>query len=139
MFDEYFKHLSSVVSTAVSAATLPPQDTACGASSSTTIDQYSPSPTTSRTTETKTTPNQSTNIEETNNEDEDAKFDSDTFINLFAPPITSSTKSSSRIGFAAALAVLITGASQSRQHGRSESIPPILAGSWEQIPNDDIK
>ncbi|GJV66559.1 reverse transcriptase domain-containing protein [Tanacetum coccineum] len=37
-------------------------------------------------------------------------------------------------GFAAALDVLVTGASQSRQHGKSESIPLVLAGSWEQIP-----
>nr|GEY91814.1 hypothetical protein [Tanacetum cinerariifolium] len=34
----------------------------------------------------------------------------------------------------AALAVLVTEASQSKQHGKSEPIPPVLAGSWEQIP-----
>ncbi|GJU27913.1 hypothetical protein Tco_1166534 [Tanacetum coccineum] len=33
------------------------------------------------------------------------------------------------------LAVLITRASQSTQHGMSEPIPPVLAGSWERIPN----
>nr|GEU32289.1 retrotransposon protein, putative, unclassified [Tanacetum cinerariifolium] len=37
-------------------------------------------------------------------------------------------------GFASALAVLIIVASQSRQHGKSEPIPPVLAGSWERIP-----
>ncbi|GJU87919.1 hypothetical protein Tco_1295465 [Tanacetum coccineum] len=37
--------------------------------------------------------------------------------------------------FAAALVVLITRVSQSRQYGKSEPIPPVLAGSWERIPN----
>nr|GEY67167.1 retrovirus-related Pol polyprotein from transposon TNT 1-94 [Tanacetum cinerariifolium] len=34
----------------------------------------------------------------------------------------------------AALAVLVTGASQSRQHDKSEPIPPVMDGSWERIP-----
>nr|GEY62240.1 hypothetical protein [Tanacetum cinerariifolium] len=38
-------------------------------------------------------------------------------------------------GFTAALAVHITGASQSRKHYKSKPIPPVLAGSWERIPN----
>ncbi|GJS75399.1 retrovirus-related pol polyprotein from transposon TNT 1-94 [Tanacetum coccineum] len=65
MFDEYFKPPPSVVSTTLSAATLPP-DTVGDA-----------------------------NVEEPNHENEDAEFDSDTFTNLFAPPDTSSTESSS--------------------------------------------
>nr|GEU77859.1 putative reverse transcriptase domain-containing protein [Tanacetum cinerariifolium] len=38
-------------------------------------------------------------------------------------------------GFIAALAVLITGASQSRQYGKNDSIPLDLARSWERIHN----
>ncbi|GJX77228.1 retrovirus-related pol polyprotein from transposon TNT 1-94, partial [Tanacetum coccineum] len=75
MFDEYFKH-PSVISATISAATLPPPDTA-EASSSTTIAQDAPS----------TKPNAK----------EEAKFDSDTFTNPFALPKTSSVESSSRI------------------------------------------
>ncbi|GJV20888.1 retrovirus-related pol polyprotein from transposon TNT 1-94 [Tanacetum coccineum] len=77
--NEYFKP-PSVVSTTISAATLTPQDIA-RASSSTTIDQDAPSPKTSPNNET-TTPIQSTNVEELN-EEEEAKFDSDTFTNPF--------------------------------------------------------
>ncbi|GKB34081.1 retrovirus-related pol polyprotein from transposon TNT 1-94, partial [Tanacetum coccineum] len=44
------------------------------------------------------------------------------------------SKESSWKGFAAVLAVLITETSKGRQHGMSEPIPPVLAGSWEQIP-----
>ncbi|GJR25717.1 hypothetical protein Tco_1101949 [Tanacetum coccineum] len=94
MFDEYFK-LPSVVFTTISAATLLLQDTA-GASSSTTIDQDAPSQSTSPNNETTTSLIHSTNIEEPN-EEEEAKFDSDTFTNPFAPPETSSAESSSRI------------------------------------------
>ncbi|GJR93024.1 retrovirus-related pol polyprotein from transposon TNT 1-94 [Tanacetum coccineum] len=65
MFDEYFKPSPSVVSLTISAVTLP-QDTA-GATSSISIDQDAPSP----------------------------KFDSDTFINPFAPLVTNSNESSS--------------------------------------------
>ncbi|GKB18424.1 integrase, catalytic region, zinc finger, CCHC-type containing protein [Tanacetum coccineum] len=78
-----------------SGATLSPPNIA-GASSSTSIAQDAPSLSTSLTTET-TTPIQSTNVEQPNNEDEDADFDSDTFTNPFAPPVTSSAESSSRI------------------------------------------
>ncbi|GKE88061.1 retrovirus-related pol polyprotein from transposon TNT 1-94, partial [Tanacetum coccineum] len=68
-----------------------------GASSSTTIDQDAPYLSTSSTTETTTTPIQSTNVEEPNNDNKDVEFDSDTFTNPFAPLVTSSTESSSRI------------------------------------------
>ncbi|GJT63567.1 retrovirus-related pol polyprotein from transposon TNT 1-94 [Tanacetum coccineum] len=51
-----------------------------------------PSPSTSPKTETTATPIQSTNVEEPNNEDEDAEFDSDTFINPFAPPNTNAMR-----------------------------------------------
>ncbi|GJU88110.1 hypothetical protein Tco_1300533 [Tanacetum coccineum] len=95
MFDEYFK-LPSVVSTTIFTATLPPPDTA-RASSSTSIDQDALSSSTSPTTETTTTPIQSTNVEQPNDEDKDAEFDSDTFTNPFAPPVTSSANSSLRI------------------------------------------
>ncbi|GJV30885.1 retrovirus-related pol polyprotein from transposon TNT 1-94 [Tanacetum coccineum] len=94
MFDEYFKHSPSVVSTTISVATLLPPDIA-GASSSTTIDQDAPSPSKTPTTKTTTTPLQSTNVEEPNNEN--AEFDSDTFTNLFALPLPSLAESSSRI------------------------------------------
>ncbi|GJS46022.1 hypothetical protein Tco_0596143 [Tanacetum coccineum] len=95
MFDEYFKHSPSAVSMTVFAATLSPPNIA-GASSSTSIAQDAPSLSTSLTTET-TTPIQSTNVEQPNNEDEDADFDSCTFTNPFAPLVTSSIESSSRI------------------------------------------
>ncbi|GJZ44086.1 integrase, catalytic region, zinc finger, CCHC-type containing protein [Tanacetum coccineum] len=61
-----------------------------------TIDQDAPSPSTSPNNETTASPIHSTNVEEPNKE-EDAVFDSDTFTNPFAPPVTSSTESSSRI------------------------------------------
>nr|GEV20823.1 retrovirus-related Pol polyprotein from transposon TNT 1-94 [Tanacetum cinerariifolium] len=77
------------------AATLPPPDTA-EAFSSSTIDQDAPSPSTSPKNETTPSPILSTNVKEPN-EEEEAEFDSDTFINPFAPPETSSTKSSSRM------------------------------------------
>ncbi|GKD26332.1 retrovirus-related pol polyprotein from transposon TNT 1-94 [Tanacetum coccineum] len=93
-FDEYFKPLS-VVSTTISAATLPPPNIA-GVSSSTTIDQDSPSPSTSPNNETIASLINSTNIKQLNNE-EDAEFNSDTFTNPFAPSTTSSAESSSKI------------------------------------------
>ncbi|GJZ78298.1 hypothetical protein Tco_0642970 [Tanacetum coccineum] len=67
-----------------------------GASSSTTIDQDASSPSTSPNNETTDLLFHSTNVEQPNNV-EDAEFDSDTFTNPFAPPITSSAESSSRI------------------------------------------
>ncbi|GJW88043.1 hypothetical protein Tco_0163383 [Tanacetum coccineum] len=94
MFDEYFKHSPSGVSMYVSPATLPPPDTA-GASPSTTIEQYAPSPSTLLTTKTTTNPILATNVKEPNNKD--AEFDSDTFTNPFAPLVTSSAELSSRI------------------------------------------
>ncbi|GJR73095.1 hypothetical protein Tco_0085460 [Tanacetum coccineum] len=93
-FDEYFK-LLSVVSTLISAATLPPPDTA-GASLSTSIDKDAPYPSTSPNNEKTTSPINSTNVEEPHNK-EVAVFDTDTFTNPFAPPVTSSAESSSRI------------------------------------------
>ncbi|GKE77728.1 retrovirus-related pol polyprotein from transposon TNT 1-94 [Tanacetum coccineum] len=69
MFNEYFKPSPSDVSPTISAATLP-QDLA-RETSSTTTDQDAPSP----------------NVE----------FDSDMFTNPFAPLVTSSAESSSRI------------------------------------------
>ncbi|GJZ07283.1 retrovirus-related pol polyprotein from transposon TNT 1-94 [Tanacetum coccineum] len=94
MFDEYFKHSPSGVSMYVSPATLPPPDTA-GASPSTTIEQDAPSPSTLLTTKTTTNLILATNVKEPNNKD--AEFDSDTFTNPFAPLVTSSAESSSRI------------------------------------------
>ncbi|GJW57152.1 retrovirus-related pol polyprotein from transposon TNT 1-94 [Tanacetum coccineum] len=94
MFDEYFKS-PSVVSTIISVATLPLPDKT-GASSSTTIDQVAPSPSTLPNNESTSPLINSTNVEEPNNEEE-AAFDSDTFINPLAPPETSSAESSSRI------------------------------------------
>ncbi|GJZ73381.1 retrovirus-related pol polyprotein from transposon TNT 1-94 [Tanacetum coccineum] len=94
MFDEYFKP-PSVVSTTIFDANLLPPDIA-RASSSTTIDQDAPSSSTSPNNETAASPIQSTNVEEPN-EAKDAKFESDTFTNLFAPPVTSSAESSSKI------------------------------------------
>ncbi|GKA36815.1 integrase, catalytic region, zinc finger, CCHC-type containing protein [Tanacetum coccineum] len=96
MFDEYFKPSPCFISTTIFVANLPPQDTV-RVSSSTTIDQDAPYPSTSSTTETTTTPIQSTNVEEPNNDNKDVEFDSDTFTNPFAPLVTSSTGSSSRI------------------------------------------
>ncbi|GJS13075.1 retrovirus-related pol polyprotein from transposon TNT 1-94 [Tanacetum coccineum] len=90
----YFKPLSDV-STTISVATLPPPDTA-GASSSTTIDQDAPSPSTSPNNELTSPSINSTNVKEPNNEEE-AEFDSDTFTNPFASLETSSVESSSRI------------------------------------------
>ncbi|GJV39313.1 hypothetical protein Tco_1417753 [Tanacetum coccineum] len=72
IFDEYFKP-PSVVSTTISAATLPPPDT-ISASSSNSIDQDAPFPSTSPNNETTTSQINSTNVEEPNNE-EDAVFD----------------------------------------------------------------
>ncbi|GJZ95899.1 hypothetical protein Tco_0668233 [Tanacetum coccineum] len=66
------------------------------ASSSTTIDQDAPSPSTSPNNESTYPSINSTNVEEPNNKEE-AEFDSDTFTNLFAPLETSSVESSSRI------------------------------------------
>ncbi|GKE16107.1 retrovirus-related pol polyprotein from transposon TNT 1-94 [Tanacetum coccineum] len=94
MFDEYFKPLSAV-STTISAVTLPTPDTV-EASSSTTIDQDAPSLSTSLSNEIIASPINSTNVEQPNNKD-DAKFNSDTFTIPFAPLVTSSTESSSRI------------------------------------------
>nr|GEX46913.1 hypothetical protein [Tanacetum cinerariifolium] len=94
MFDEYFIPTLSFVSSK-SDATLPIPDKAC-ASSSTTIDQDAPSSSNSPNNETTTTLINSTNVEQPLNE-EDVKFDSDTFTNPFAPLATSSTESSSRI------------------------------------------
>ncbi|GJY61319.1 retrovirus-related pol polyprotein from transposon TNT 1-94 [Tanacetum coccineum] len=94
MFDEYFKN-PSAASNPISAATLPPPDTAgASSSSSTSIDKDAPSPSTSLNIETTNSSLNSNNVE-TN--EEVALFDSDTFTNPFAPPETSSTKSSSRI------------------------------------------
>nr|GEX42778.1 hypothetical protein [Tanacetum cinerariifolium] len=95
MFDEYFKFLS-VVSTPIFTATLPPPDISGASSSyySTSIDKDAHSSSTSP------------NIKATNSllkytnvipNEEVAEFDSDTFTNPFAPPDTSSAKSSSRI------------------------------------------
>ncbi|GJS29825.1 putative ribonuclease H-like domain-containing protein [Tanacetum coccineum] len=91
MFNEYFKPSQSVVSLTISAATLP-QDTV-GATSSISIDQDVPSPSTTPNIETFSTQIQDANVEEPNQEN--AKFDSDTFTNPFTPPQTSSAKSSS--------------------------------------------
>ncbi|GKA80955.1 hypothetical protein Tco_0787647 [Tanacetum coccineum] len=88
MFDEYFKPPSDV-STTISAATLPPLDTA-GASSSTSIDQDAPYLSTSPNNESTSPPINSTNVEEPNNE-------SNTFTNPFAPLVISFNESSSRI------------------------------------------
>ncbi|GJX61303.1 retrovirus-related pol polyprotein from transposon TNT 1-94 [Tanacetum coccineum] len=94
MFNEYFNP-PSVVSTIISVATLPPPYTT-EASSYTIIDQEAPSPSTSPNDETTTSQINSIDVEEPTNE-EVTKFDSDTFTNPFAPLVTSSTASSSRI------------------------------------------
>ncbi|GKE57373.1 hypothetical protein Tco_1496558 [Tanacetum coccineum] len=93
LFDEYFKPSPSDVSLISFTATLP-QDIA-EALFSTTINQDAPFQSTTTNTETTTTPIQSTNVEEPNDENNDAEFNSDTFTNPFAPPVTSSAKSSS--------------------------------------------
>nr|GEV44863.1 hypothetical protein [Tanacetum cinerariifolium] len=93
MFDEYFKPPQSVVSLTIFAATLP-QDT-IEATSSITIDQDAPSPSTTSNTETILTPILDANVEEPNQENEDVEFDSDTFTNLFSPLNTNSAESSS--------------------------------------------
>nr|GEW80984.1 retrovirus-related Pol polyprotein from transposon TNT 1-94 [Tanacetum cinerariifolium] len=92
MFDEYFKPSSITISMTVSTVTLPPQDIV--KASSTIIDQDAPLSSTTPKTKT-TTPIQYTNVEEVNNEDNDAKFDSDIFTNPFAPSLTSFAESSS--------------------------------------------
>nr|GEY07418.1 hypothetical protein [Tanacetum cinerariifolium] len=94
MIDEYFKP-PSAVSTPISTVTLLPSDKT-EASSSTSIDKDAPYPSTSLNNETTSPPINSTNAEEPHNE-EDAMFDSDTFTNPFAPLVTSSAESSSRI------------------------------------------
>nr|GEV39834.1 hypothetical protein [Tanacetum cinerariifolium] len=94
MFDEYFKN-PSVASNPISAATLPSLDTAVASSaSSTSIDKDAPSPSTSPNNEATNSPLNFTNVY-TN--DKVTEFDSDAFTNPFAPPDTSSAKSSSRI------------------------------------------
>ncbi|GJV43612.1 hypothetical protein Tco_1428148 [Tanacetum coccineum] len=92
MFDEYFKS-PSAVSTPISTTTLLPSDT-IGASSSTTIDQEAPSPSTSPNIKATNSPINSKNVE-TN--EEVAIFDSDTFTNPFAPLDISLAELSSRI------------------------------------------
>nr|GEU53977.1 retrovirus-related Pol polyprotein from transposon TNT 1-94 [Tanacetum cinerariifolium] len=101
MFDEYFKPPSDV-SIIISAATLLPPDTT-EATSSTSIDQDAPSPSTSPNNETTPFIINSMNVEEPNNKEEE-EFDSDTFTNPFAPPETSSAESSSRTPFIAYVA-----------------------------------
>nr|GEV52471.1 ribonuclease H-like domain-containing protein [Tanacetum cinerariifolium] len=95
MFDEYFKPSLRVVSLTTSATNLL-QDTA-GATSSIFIDQDAPSPSTTPNTETTITSIEDANVEKPNHENEDAKFDRDTFTNPFAPPVISSAESSLRI------------------------------------------
>ncbi|GJY49530.1 retrovirus-related pol polyprotein from transposon TNT 1-94 [Tanacetum coccineum] len=94
MFDEYFKPPSDV-STLISTATLPLPDTT-GTSSSTSINKDAPYLSTSPNNETTTSLINSINVEQPHNE-EVLEFDSDTFTNPFAPPVTSSAESSSRI------------------------------------------
>nr|GEU45125.1 integrase, catalytic region, zinc finger, CCHC-type, peptidase aspartic, catalytic [Tanacetum cinerariifolium] len=94
IFDEYFKP-PSVVSTTISTATLHPPNRV-RASSSTTIDQGAPSPSTSLNNKSTSPLINSTNVEEPKHEKE-AEFDSDRFTNPFAPLVTSSAESSSRI------------------------------------------
>ncbi|GJS18614.1 retrovirus-related pol polyprotein from transposon TNT 1-94 [Tanacetum coccineum] len=81
MFDEYFKP-PSVISTTISAATLPPPDTA-GASSSTSIDQDASSLSTLPNNESTSRPINSTNVKEPNNKEE-VEFDIDTFTNPYS-------------------------------------------------------
>nr|GEU50907.1 retrovirus-related Pol polyprotein from transposon TNT 1-94 [Tanacetum cinerariifolium] len=91
MFDEYFKPSPRVISTTIFVAALLTTDTA-DVSFSTTIDQDAPSPSTLPYNETTDLLIHSTNVEQPNNE-EVTEFDSDTFINPFAPPKTSSRPS----------------------------------------------
>ncbi|GJV58925.1 hypothetical protein Tco_1465025 [Tanacetum coccineum] len=70
-------------------------DTTDEATSSISIDQDAPSPSTSLNTKTISTPIQDANVEEPIQENEDAESDSDTFTNLFAPLDTSNAESSS--------------------------------------------
>ncbi|GJZ26091.1 retrovirus-related pol polyprotein from transposon TNT 1-94 [Tanacetum coccineum] len=65
-------------------------------SSSTSIEKDDPSPSTSPNNETTNSPINSTNVEELHNK-EDTVFNNDTFTNPFAPPVTISAESSSRI------------------------------------------
>ncbi|GKA06999.1 retrovirus-related pol polyprotein from transposon TNT 1-94 [Tanacetum coccineum] len=95
MFDECFKP-PSVVSTPISIVTLLPPDTAEASPSSTYIDKDAPSLSISPNNETKTSQINSINVEQPHNK-EVVEFDSDTFTNPFAPLVTSSAKSSSRI------------------------------------------
>nr|GEX28036.1 uncharacterized mitochondrial protein AtMg00810-like [Tanacetum cinerariifolium] len=93
-FDEYFKP-PNAVSTTISAVTLhPPNITR--ASSSTIVDKDAPSLSTSPNNESTSLSLNSTNVKEQNNEEE-VRFDCNTFTNPFAPSKTSSTESSSRI------------------------------------------
>ncbi|GJW79198.1 hypothetical protein Tco_0140880 [Tanacetum coccineum] len=94
MFNVYFKPTPSIVSLTISAATLS-QDTG-GATSSTIIDQDAPSPSTTPITYETLTPIPDNNVGEKIQENQDAEFDNDTFTNRFAPPETSSAKSSIR-------------------------------------------
>ncbi|GJW72916.1 retrovirus-related pol polyprotein from transposon TNT 1-94 [Tanacetum coccineum] len=91
----YFKAPPRAVSTTISTTTLPTTDIA-DTSSSTTIDQEAPSPSTPLNNETTYSPINSTNVLQPNNV-EVSKFDSDTFTNPFAPPKPSSAESLSRI------------------------------------------
>ncbi|GKF32511.1 hypothetical protein Tco_0102309, partial [Tanacetum coccineum] len=98
MFDEYFNKLSAA-SNPISAATLPPPNntgtsSSSSSSSSTSIDKDAPSLSTLLNIETTNSPLNSTNVE-TN--EEVRLFDSNIYTNPFAPPETSSTKSSSQI------------------------------------------
>ncbi|GJX22009.1 retrovirus-related pol polyprotein from transposon TNT 1-94 [Tanacetum coccineum] len=90
MFDEYFKP-PSAKSTLIFAATLLSPDTIRAFPFSTSIDKDAPYPSTSPNNETTSPPINSTNVKEPYNE-EVAEFDSDTFINPFAPPVTSPSK-----------------------------------------------
>ncbi|GJS03770.1 hypothetical protein Tco_0320278 [Tanacetum coccineum] len=95
MFDEYFMN-PSAASNPISAATLPPPDTARASfsSSSTSIDKDAPSPSTSPNNEATNSPLNSINVEPN---EEVVEFDSDTFTNLFSPLDTSSDESFLRI------------------------------------------
>ncbi|GJV80943.1 hypothetical protein Tco_1516813 [Tanacetum coccineum] len=73
-----------------------PPDTAEASPSSTTIDKDALYSSTSPNNEPATSPTNSTNVEESHNE-EVVMFNSDTFTNPFAPLVTSSAESSSRI------------------------------------------
>ncbi|GJV13758.1 retrotransposon protein, putative, ty1-copia subclass [Tanacetum coccineum] len=94
MFDEYFKSPSAVSTIIPTTTLLPPDKTR--ASSSTTADQDAPSLSTSPNNETTASPIQSTNVEEPN-EEKHAKLIVIPLQISFAPPVTSSAESSSRI------------------------------------------